>query len=209
MTAHYTLHGIWASGPAYKVALMLSLTGTKFDYVHVDLMKGAQKQPDYMVKNPIGVVPTLISNTTGRVYCQSSAILEHLAKASDKFVGDSEDEHERAREWTYWGWDRLAKGIYRTRAAKLGFAKFPQEVFDSTLADGMAGLKFLDDRLAKNTFVAGGKHPTFADIDLYGVVHYAPQAGIDLKDFPHVAAWVAKIEKLPHFAKPEDLMSKS
>src|SRR5262245_26543269 len=34
MTKRFTLHGIWLSGPTYKVALMLSLCGEPFDYVH-------------------------------------------------------------------------------------------------------------------------------------------------------------------------------
>ena len=33
MPARYTLHGIFASGPTYKVGLMLSLAGEPFDYV--------------------------------------------------------------------------------------------------------------------------------------------------------------------------------
>ena len=207
--SHYTLHGIWASGPTYKVALMLALTGAKFDYVHVDLMKGAQKQPDYLKKNPFGVVPTLVSNSTGHVYCQSGAILEHLAHASGKYQGQTVEEQHSAKEWVYWGWDRLARGVYRSRAAKLGFMKAAPDVVDHYRTEGLNALKFLDERLAGQKWVAGSNQPTYPDIDLYGVVHYVPQAGMDLKDFPHVAAWAAKIEALPHFAEPDALMSKS
>jgi hypothetical protein len=35
--ARYTLHGIFASGPTYKVGLMLRLTSQPFNYEHVDL----------------------------------------------------------------------------------------------------------------------------------------------------------------------------
>lgn len=206
--SHYTLHGVWASGPTYKVALMLALTDTKFDYRHVDLQKGAQKQPDYLKQNPFGVVPTLISNKTGQAYCQSGAILEHLAHATGKFQGETVEELHRAREWAFWGWDRLARGIYRPRAAALGFAKFPPDVLEHYKTEGLNGLKFLNERLTTNKWVAGGNKPTYADIDIYGVVFYAPQAGVDLKDFPHVASWADRIEKLPHYKKPEDLMSK-
>jgi glutathione S-transferase len=187
---------------------MLALTGTKFDYVHVDLMKGAQKQPDYLKKNPFGVVPTLVSNATGQVYCQSAAILEHLAHASGKFQGQTAEEQHSAKEWVFWGWDRLARGVYRTRAVKFGFMKLPADVADHYKTEAINGLKFLDDRLASHKWVAGGGQPTYADIDLYGVVHYAPQGGIALSEYPHVAAWATKIEALPHFAQPEALMTK-
>ncbi|HAH09769.1 MAG TPA: hypothetical protein DCL48_06680 [Alphaproteobacteria bacterium] len=86
--------------------------------------------------------------------------------------------------------------------------KMPPDVADHYRADALSALKFLDERLAAHKWIAGGAQPTYADIDLYGVVHYVPQAGMDLSDFPHVAAWAAKIEALPHFAQPEALMSK-
>jgi glutathione S-transferase len=187
---------------------MLALTGTKFDYVHVDLMKGAQKQPDYVAKNPFGVVPTLISNRTGQVYCQSATILEHLAHASGKFQGATAEEQHSAKEWVFWGWDRLARGIYRSRAVKFGFLKLSQDVAEHYATEGANALKFLDDRLGKHKWIAGGAQPTWADVDLYGVVHYAPQGGFDLKAYPHVAGWAARIEALPNFAQPEALMSK-
>ena len=57
--ARYTLHGIFASGPTYKVALMLRLTGTPFDYEHVDLRAGAHKADAFLVKNRYGQVPVL------------------------------------------------------------------------------------------------------------------------------------------------------
>src|SRR3954469_14023052 len=44
MSARYTLHGIWASGPTYKAGLLLALAGEPFDYVHVDLRAGERSR---------------------------------------------------------------------------------------------------------------------------------------------------------------------
>ena len=54
MPARYTLHGIFASGPTYKVGLMLSLAGEHFDYVHVNLREGEHKRPEYLAKQRFG-----------------------------------------------------------------------------------------------------------------------------------------------------------
>jgi glutathione S-transferase len=53
----FTLYGIALSGPTYKVALMLSLCGQRFSYRHMNLAKGAHKQPEFLAVNRYGQVP--------------------------------------------------------------------------------------------------------------------------------------------------------
>src|SRR5215204_238309 len=207
MPARYTLHGIFASGPTYKVGLMLSLAGEPFDYVHVNLREGEHKRPEYLAKQRFGQVPLLVDNSNGRHLGQSAAILEYLADKTGKFGGATLQERMDAREWVFWEFDRLSKGIYRPRAAKLGFAQFPAEVVAHYEADGQAGLKTLESHLGGRSWIVGDA-PSFADIDVYGVVAYAPQAGVDLSAFPNVSAWMKRVEALPGFRSNEDLLPK-
>ncbi len=39
-----------------------------------------------------------------------------------------------------------------------------------------------------------GAGPTIADVDLYGIAAYAPQAGMDLGPYPVLRKWMAKVE---------------
>jgi glutathione S-transferase len=204
----YTLHGMWPSGPTYKVALMLSLIGEPYDYEHVDLRQGVQKSPEYLEHNRYGVVPTLIDNRSAVAYCQSSAILQHLAETTGALNGASPGERTVAREWVFWAGDRLTHGVYRSRAAKLGFAKLPADVVAHYEAGAHAALKDLDQWLKHNDWVAGGGSPTFGDVDIYGVVAYCGQAGIDLSDLAGVRHWIARIEALPGFESIDHLLPK-
>ena len=181
----------WASGPTYKVGLFLSLAGEPFDYVHVNLREGEHKRPEYLAKQRFGQVPLLVDNSNGRHLCQSAAIVEYLADKTGKFGGATLQERMDAREWVFWEFDRLSKGIYRPRAAKLGFAQFPAEIVAHYEADGQAGLKTLESHLGGRSWIVGDA-PSFADIDVYGVVAYAPQAGVDLSAFPNVSAWMKR-----------------
>jgi glutathione S-transferase len=174
MPARYTLHGIFASGPTYKVGLMLSLAGEPFDYVHVNLREGEHKRPEYLAKQRFGQVPLLEDNSNGRQLCQSASILEYLADKTGKFGGATLEERVEAREWVFWGWDRLTRGIYRTRAAKLGFATSAPEVLAHYMAEGQGALKILDQHLAARSYVVG-EAPTFADVDLYGIFPTRPR----------------------------------
>ena len=144
MPARYTLHGIWASGPTYKVGLMLALAREAFDYVHVNLREGEHKKPEYLAKQRFGQVPLLVDNSNGRHLCQSASIVEYLADATGRFGGAILDERIAAREWILWGWDRLARGVYRPRGAKAGFMQFPPEVLAHYEAEGRAALTHLE-----------------------------------------------------------------
>lgn len=208
MAARYALHGIWASGPTYKVGLMLTLTGTPFDYEHIEMMQGAHKSPAYLAKNRFGQVPALEDRETGRTMCQSSAILEYLAETTGQFAGADAAERQVAREWVHWSNDRLARGVFRPRGIRFGFLKVHEEVGAHYEGEGKAALAELDKHLAGRTWLAGGTGPTFADIDVYGVVGYAPQAGLDLAATPNVAAWAKRVEALPHFQSVDTLLPK-
>lgn len=207
MSARFTLHGIWLSGPAYKVGLMLSLAGEPFDYVHVNLREGEHKRPDYLKKQRFGQVPLLVDTSNGRHLCQSASILEYLADTLGKFGGSTLEERFQAREWMFWEFDRLAAPIYRLRGVRLGFRSVAQPVAESYFQDGMLALQILDDSLKGRDWLVG-EGMTIADIDLYGVVTYAAQGGFPLAKFAHVEGWMKRLESLPGFSGPFDLLPK-
>ena len=203
MTNRFTLYGHQLSGPTYKVGLMLALCGESFTYEHVDLRAGAHKQPDYLAKNRFGQVPCLYDGT--HHFCQSASILQYLAETLKKFDGKNAEEHARIREWMFWDFDRLAPGVFRSRAYKAGLRKGEPPVIESFKADGEAGLAVLEQHLSKNAWLVGDK-PTIADIDCYGVVHYAPHGGFDFAGFPKIADWKKRFEALPGFGTPEKVL---
>lgn len=208
MPARFDLHGMFVSGPTYKVGLMLSLAGEPFDYTHMNLMEGEHKRPPYLSKQRYGQVPLLVDRANGRHLCQSAAILEYLADTLGKFGGASLDERLQAREWLYWDFDRLAAPLYRARVIKAGIRPAPAEVLEDCQNAVKAALKVLDSHLAGRDWLVG-EGPTIADIDIYGVVAFAGAAGIDLADYPQVAAWAKRLEALPGFKPADTLLPKA
>jgi len=207
MPARYTLHGSFRSGPTYKVGLMLALSGEPFDYVHVNMREGEHKQPAYLAKQRFGQVPLLVDNENGRHLCQSAAILEYLADRIGKFGGANLDERLRAREWMFWDFDRLAPHVYRPRAVRAGFRQLDPAIVAQHETKGKAALNVLDDHLAGRSWLVGDA-ATIADIDVYGVVAYAREGGYDLGASPNLSAWMRRVEALPGFATPEQLLPK-
>jgi glutathione S-transferase len=78
-------------------------------------------------------------------------------------------------------------------------------VYDAHVAGGNAALKVLDDHLAGRNWIVG-EGTTIADIDIYGVVAYSGEAGLDLVAYPNIQAWMKRLEALPGFASTKALL---
>jgi glutathione S-transferase len=207
MPARYELHGIWLSGPAYKVALMLSLCGEAFDYVHVNLRAGEHKLPAFLTKQRFGQVPLLVDNGNGRNLAQSGSILEYLGEHLGKFAGDTVEEKLQAQEWLFWSADRLGPNIYRSRGIRLGLRAVGFDTAAMYFNEGNVALKVLDDHLAGREWIVG-KGATISDIDIYGVIDYATVGGFDLAQYKNISAWIGRMKALKGFGTPEQIMPK-
>ena len=71
------LYGYWRSSATYRVRIALALKNLAYDYEPVNLLKGEQREPAYLKKNPNGLVPTLQIGD-GALLTQSLAIIEYL-----------------------------------------------------------------------------------------------------------------------------------
>lgn len=199
----FTLYGTVTSGPSYTVALMLSLCRYPYSYIHVNMREGQHKQPDYLVKNRYGQVPSLRDRQVFLV--QSAAILEYLSDSLKKFEGKSALEKIRVREWLFWQWDKLTVPLLRLRARARGMRQYGDEVRSMYDTETKAALAVIEHELVRGEWIVG-KKPTIADVGIYAVVRYAAEAGVDLTPYPSVTAWKGRIEALPGFGTPEQLL---
>jgi glutathione S-transferase len=95
--------------------------------------------------------------------------------------------------------------LYKARVIKLGFRKAPDEVVEDCISAAKNALGVLESHLAGRNWLVG-EGVTIADIDIYGVVAFAGEAGIDAAEYPQVSAWAKRIEALPGFKARTDLL---
>ena len=206
MAAALTLYGVNYSGPTYKAALGMSLMEVPFDFVWTG-PRAEAKQAPYLKLNPLGQVPCLVDNKTGRVYRQAPSILEMLADRTGKYGGQSGEERIEMREWMYWDLDRLAPPLYRMRGQRLGFRQFGQIAAEMYNLEGLAALKVLEDHFAEHKWLVG-RRASIADIDVCGVLDFAEAGGFEIRDFPNLEAYMRRFQDLKGFGKPMDLIPK-
>ncbi|MFE3837440.1 glutathione S-transferase family protein [Pseudogemmobacter sonorensis] len=218
MTAR--LHCFGESGNAYKVALMLALTGTPWRPVFVDFFNGETRSPAFRDLNPMGEVPVL--EIDGRVLTQSAVMLRYLARRPGE-VGppqlgsprlgptelgpvDAAEEDEILR-WMLWDNHKFSTqiGMLRFVTNFLPPERRPEGVAPFVQARLRAAYAVLERHLDARDWMVGGR-ATIADLSLCSYLYYPEPFGLDLADWPNVQAWTARIAALPGWAHPYALM---
>jgi glutathione S-transferase len=197
MADHFTLYGTPTSGPVYKVALALSLLGLPYRYRFVDFTKREQKSSGHLALNRFGEVPVLAVEN-GPILSQSGAILEWLADRYGRLAGSYPLE---ARQWLFWTADRLAIPVYRARAVRRGRLVAGPETEAFFRDAATPAFDLLEKHLSAQDWLVGDE-VSIADIDLYPVLYWTAEAGIELADWPEVAAFKVRFEELPGW-KPQ------
>ena len=100
MSDAYRLHCFAQSGNAYKVALMLQLSGLDWEPVFVDFFNGGARTPEFLALNPMGEAPVLEGPDFAQT--QSGAILSALAATTGLFTGQSKEEWTEILRWMFW-----------------------------------------------------------------------------------------------------------
>jgi glutathione S-transferase len=142
---------------------------------------------------------------------QSAAILEYLSHTLGRFGGADDEACQHVREWLFWDADRLMPPLYAWYSVELGRRKLLPLSFDPALVaefdrKGSAALDLLDDHLCGRRFLVGDT-ATIADICCYSDIAFARLGGKALAAWRHVIAWAGRIEALPGFAEPFDLLA--
>jgi glutathione S-transferase len=200
----YKVYGDRRSGNCYKVALILSLTGRKFDWVETDVIKAETRSPAFLAQNPNGKVP-LLEFPDGRLLAESNAILLHLAEGSTYLP---EDAWRRALVYQWLFFEQYSHEPYIAVARFLLHYDHGLEVSDDRLVmlkeRGEQALDVMNGALSTQDYFAGSDF-TIADIALYAYTHVAADGGFDTGAWPAVSQWLARVAERPGLFKLEEM----
>lgn len=193
--AAMTVFGDSISGNCLKVRFVADLLGIPHDWVETSVLKGETRTPEFLAMNPAGQVP-VARFADGSILAQSNAIMLHLAEGSELIPTD---RFERAQMFQWLFWEQYS---HEPAIAVLRFQKFflnkPDEIIDPNLRPRcLKALALMDEHLEGRSHFVGEKL-SLADIALVAYTRFADQAGLDLAQFPNVAAWVRRVETELH-----------
>ena len=202
----YRLHYFPESGNSYKLALMLTLCGQRFEGVWTDFGGGVTRTEQWRRDvNPMGEIPVL--EVDGKTLTQTAPILLGLAEQHGKFgAGTAEEQFELLR-WLFWDNHKLTgyMATYRfirtfTPSGDPQVLKFLRRRIDDYLG-------ILEQHVQQNAFAIGAR-PSVADISMMAYLHYpSDEHGYDFAvSHPAVAAWLRRMATLPGWKSAYDLL---
>ena len=199
------LHCFGESGHSYKAALALELGPLNWEPVFVDFFNGAARSDAYREINPMGEAPVLIDGNVSLT--QSGAIQSYLTEKTGVFGGETPEEEREVLRWILWDNHKLSSqaGTVRFLMNFLPEEKRPQEVIGFLQGRLQAALKVLEAHLTQRDWIAG-RSVTNADLTCCGYLFFEEPFGFTRSDWPAIDAWLARIESLPGWKHPYDLM---
>lgn len=204
----YTLYCFKESGNAYKVALMLELTGTAWTPRWVDFFNGETRTEAYReAVNEMGEVPVL--EKAGLKLSQTGAILHYLADETGKYGGGNKAEKLDILRWMFFDNHKLTS-FTATYRFMTNFVDGADKAVTDFLAGRMHGaFKVLNGHLEGQAFIIGDE-PTIADFSACGYLFYPDEFGVDWeKSYPEIGAWLGRIRALPGWRHPYEILPSS
>lgn len=195
-----TLYNIPTSGNCYRARLMLGLLGLEATIRDVDYENGALGEDWFQAINPLGEVPVLVDDGPvggTLVLRDSQAILIYLARAygAGRWLPEAPALQASVLQWLFFAATEIQAGPRMARA--IAVRGIPGDLA-AAQARARHALAILDARLAGRDWLETGA-PTVADVACYPYVHNAHQGHIDMAAYPHLTAWLRRVERLDGF----------
>ncbi|MCD5993071.1 glutathione S-transferase family protein [Pseudomonas sp. CDFA 602] len=194
----YKVYGDYNSGNCYKVKLMLSLLGSEYQWVPVDILKGETQTSAFLAKNPNGKIPVL-ELEDGTCLWESNAILNFLADGS-AYLPSEPRLRTQVLQWQF-----FEQYSHEPSVAVARFIQFylglPAERMDEYRAmqkSGYRALAVMEQQLDRTPFLVG-EHFSIADIALYAYTHVAHQGGFDLTPYTGILHWLSRVQSQPGY----------
>ncbi|MEO1537347.1 MAG: glutathione S-transferase [Pseudomonadota bacterium] len=200
------LHCFGESGHSYKAALALELGPLDWEPVHIDFFNGMARKPEFRENvNEMGEAPVLVDGDT-RI-SQSGVIQSYLSESTGLYGGETAQEAREILRWILWDNHKLSSnsGVLRFMMNFLSPEHRSEDVIAFLKGRQKAALQILDHHLTQRDWMVG-RSVTNADLTCCGYLFYKEPFGFDRAEWPAVDSWLSRIENLPGWKHPYDLM---
>ena len=189
------LHTTLLSGHGHRVKLFLTMLDLPFTVIELNMAAGDNRKPAHLALNAFGEVPVIEDGDA--VLSDSSAILVYLARMYGDASWLPQDPLGAAavQRWLSLAAGKIAYGPCAARLVTLFGAPRHLETAQQIAVDLF---RVLDAELSNSRFAVGDT-PTIADIAAHSYIAHAPEGGVSLEPYPHIRAWLKRVEALPRF----------
>jgi len=161
----------------------LEEAGADYDYILIDLFRGAGRSPDFLKINPAGKVPALVED--GTAMTESGAILLWLAEKFPQAHLMPPEEQPRARadalQWLMFGLTEMEPPLWAIAKHRfvLPASRRVPEIEDTCRWEFASACSLLAKHLGPHEFVAGDRF-SIADIVVTHCLAWAQSAKLEI-----------------------------
>jgi glutathione S-transferase len=196
------LYGVPLSAPFRGVEILLKLLNVPFEVVPIDPSKGDQRKPEFLAINPLGQIPAIQEGdfTLG----ESNAILIYLQAAHSGTASFYPlDPKLRAKVDQFLHWHHAGTRKVSWLAFGIIFApsfgiQLPPTFVQEQRDNATKALTTMERWLTAQPYLAG-EEMTLADVAAFPEVDQGRLIDLDLSSYPHVQAWIARLQEVPAF----------
>ena len=179
-----------------RILILLEELSLKYDFALVDLMKGEQKNEEFLKLQPFGKVPVL--EYDNRVLFESRSILRYVSRNNQEIqdlLGDINVDIWLEVESQNFN-PPASKIVYERVFKKWRGEEPDEEIVEKSLKELENVLDVYERRLSTNAFI-GGESFSIADISHIPYANHLIKAGYKsiFKSRPNVYRWIKKIIK--------------
>ncbi|QSQ27568.1 glutathione S-transferase family protein [Pyxidicoccus parkwayensis] len=190
---------LYFSPLACSLATRISLydAGAEAAYIEVDpKTKLTSDGKNFRDIHPLGLVPTLRTDD-GDVLTENAAILQHVAEVLPQANLAPTDSRGRTRlqQWLCFIGTELHKALF----VPLLDAKAPEAAKAYALEKAASRLGYLEKHLTGREFLLD--RFSVADAYLFTVLNWSVVTPVDLKPWPAISAYVARLRERPSVAR--------
>lgn len=180
-----------------RVRAVIFELGADVEIVEVDVFGGGTRTPEYLAINPNGKVPAFVDGDLSLF--ESRAINAYLASLdpSRRLYPKNLKKRAIVDQWSYWQAIHLGPSSQKLSFEKVlkerfGRGKPDENVIAAETKETTKLLGVLDRGLDGRDWIAADL--SIADFALASTLTLRNEAGIELTEFPNVAAWIDRLE---------------
>ncbi len=186
-----------------KLRVYLAEKGIEVPLVQVNIVKGEQRTPEFLAKNPLGKLPVLELDD-GTLLTESLAIIHYFEELYPEppMIGVTPLERAQVRRLEQIAYNSVLSQVARcfhASKALLPGATPNAAIADAARAELPQPLALLNHEIGDRPFVAGDR-PSIADCTLFATFKLAEMAEIDLAPGSNLARWYEAFSQRPSAA---------
>jgi GST-like protein len=189
----------WSTPNGFKVSIMLEELGVPYRVKFIDINKGEQFAPEFLLSSPNNRIPAIIDpdGPDGQPISifESGAILQYLGRKFGAFYPSSERAKADVDQWLFWQVGGLGPmagqcnhfRLYAKEKIPYAIERYTKEV------ERLFGV--MEKRLADRPYLADAY--SIADMASFPWARTWQTLAQDIRQFPNVERWLERIASRP------------